>query len=468
MNGNILLSRGYTTRANPGTGAGRDHESVTCRRFVSSLFAFVLTILVSGGVPWASMVTVVPGDFTYTPISPAISAGDAYVLAFGDEKVFVHEEPLGLPGELMIRGNVSRDKLYIVRDKRARSERTGYEVLYSHKAFKLAVVEHPETLQGIGHLLLKPVTRSMTVTEKVTFSSKAPNPLIESILDKLSLTSYESYLSALSESLSTRYYCSVEAATARAAISKHFRTLGLDTHVVKFNGACWPKACAAPQAYNVIGIKRGKTYPNIFCLVGAHYDSINENNPCGRAPGANDNASGVAGVMELARLFTELETDRTVVFVAFGGEEQDLYGSKAFVRSLYRSPPFANLRPTNLKSFVVLDEISWWESTYGVFLEGASHNIKQRAALNRLANAAWTYTDLEVEKTFNYWGSDHEPFLDKGLPGALAIETDSEDYPYYHAAGDVFDEQDTSFAMEVLNMTAALLAADTGARFPKE
>lgn len=78
---------------------------------------------------------------------------------------------------------------------------------------------------------------------------------------------------------------------------------------------------------NVIGIKRGTTKPDEILVVGGHLDSV----PF--APGANDNASGVAAMLEVARLLADVPTARTVHFVAFGAEEVGLLGSDYYARN---------------------------------------------------------------------------------------------------------------------------------------
>ncbi len=94
---------------------------------------------------------------------------------------------------------------------------------------------------------------------------------------------------------------------------------------------------AQVEAANVVAILPG-TEPasrDRLVLVGAHYDSRNEErydvkNP---APGANDNASGVALVLELARILSPHGFEATLVFVAFSGKEQGLWGSTQFARN---------------------------------------------------------------------------------------------------------------------------------------
>jgi hypothetical protein len=440
-----------------------------------SLCCVALTVLALSGAARASIVTVVRGetareagargDAGERAASPGAPGSDTVVLTFGDEKVLIHEAPLGLPGAYVAHHNVRRDNLFLVRDRRAVSQRRGYDVLYSHGGFHLAVVEKPGDLAGIRRLTLRPITGSRVVLEKAHLPKSAPDPLIEKILLELDGASYEAYLSTLSEDMGSRYLCSAEILTARDAIARHFEALGLATHVVKFSGQCWPKRCEGPQGFNVIGIKKGLVRPQKFCVVGGHYDSINEDAPCGSAPGANDNGSGAAGVMELARLFSPLDTETSVVFVAFGGEEQGLLGSKAFVRSLLRGTAPADLKAANLKSFVALDMISYFDRNYGVIVEGASRKLRQRKAVNKLVQLGLTYTDLDIEKTYNYGDSDHEPFLNRGMAGALLIETDWDTYKYYHTAQDLMVYQDIPYAMQVLRLAAAMAATESAASF---
>ena len=73
---------------------------------------------------------------------------------------------------------------------------------------------------------------------------------------------------------------------------------------------------------NIIGIKRGTRSPNEIVVVGGHADSVSQ------SPGANDNASGTAAVLEAARILAAMPTARTIHFIAFGAEEIGLIGSR--------------------------------------------------------------------------------------------------------------------------------------------
>ncbi len=97
------------------------------------------------------------------------------------------------------------------------------------------------------------------------------------------------------------------------------------------------------ESYNVIGILEGTdpVLKNEAIVIGAHYDHLGKGGQGSLAinsteihHGADDNASGVAGVLELARQFAkERKNKRTLIFVAFGGEEEGLIGSKFYVNN---------------------------------------------------------------------------------------------------------------------------------------
>ena len=82
------------------------------------------------------------------------------------------------------------------------------------------------------------------------------------------------------------------------------------------------------ELYNVIAVLPGKTLPQTQIVISAHYDSAATGGPEAPAPGANDDGSGTAAVMELARVLSSYEFDKTLIFMAFAGEEQGLMGSR--------------------------------------------------------------------------------------------------------------------------------------------
>lgn len=92
--------------------------------------------------------------------------------------------------------------------------------------------------------------------------------------------------------------------------------------------------------------KVGTTYPNIFVIVCGHYDSIG-------GTGTNDNGSGLASILEIARLLKNVPTEYSIKFVNFSGEEDGLFGSKNYVSAIVN----ATSPKMNIKLVFNLDEV---------------------------------------------------------------------------------------------------------------
>lgn len=279
-----------------------------------------------------------------------------------------------------------------------------------------------------------------------------PKAAVSDVLDALNVASYRSYLSMLAEDFTTRYSCSEEVLDARDAIVESFENMGYTVQTPGFDSQC-EGDCFNQDGFNVVAIKTGAVRPNEYYLVGAHYDSINEDNYCGQAPGAADNASGVAGVLELARVFADVQTEASLIFVAFGGEEIDLLGSRQLVKNY-----LANGMIENIMGIINLDMISYWDQNYAVIVEGSNGLVAQSEAVQQIADLTETYTDLNVSISYEYSDSDHEPFLNHGVPGALLICKDWDAYPFLHTGGDTMDRQDAAFGLEIVKAGGAVLA----------
>jgi hypothetical protein len=104
---------------------------------------------------------------------------------------------------------------------------------------------------------------------------------------------------------------------ARDNIEMFFVLYGLDVELHPFQ-------YQSTTYYNVVGTMTGTVHPDQEYIVGAHYDSVNN-------PGADDDASGTALVLEAARILSQYDSAYTIRFMAFDREEQGLIGSSAYV-----------------------------------------------------------------------------------------------------------------------------------------
>ena len=122
-----------------------------------------------------------------------------------------------------------------------------------------------------------------------------------------------------------RMWNSTNAFAASDWIAGRMEALGLEVEQQPFYANTWyGSGQAAP---NVIGIQRGTLYPDTYVVCGSHFDSFSYSGNC---PGADDNATGVASVLESARIMTQYEFEYSIIYCAYGCEEMGLYGSEAY------------------------------------------------------------------------------------------------------------------------------------------
>ena len=210
----------------------------------------------------------------------------------------------------------------------------------------------------------------------------------------------------------------------------------------------------------------GKTSANVFAqrkgtnntgrenvIVVAHLDSVNHpGGPAANAPGADDNASGSAGVLTLAAACAGHEFAHDITFILFGGEEQGLHGSTQFVASL---PPAERARTRAVLNMDMIGSVN--ATPPAVLLEGAALS---QSLIDGLANAAAQFTTLTVQTSLNPFASDHVPFINAEIPAVLTIEGADSANDAIHTAADTLDRVDADFATEILKMNAAFIAAE--------
>lgn len=216
----------------------------------------------------------------------------------------------------------------------------------------------------------------------------------------------------------------------------------------------------------LIAERRGTTRPDEVVLVGAHYDAFYQ--------GADDNSSGLSGVLELARLFSNRAFDRTVRFVGFDLEELGLVGSTRYVASLPREE--------KIVVALVFDCVGYSDSTPGSQLSLPGLPPRDRGDfLAVIANDASLPQALEVRALTdalslipsvtlvapadgaspiagNLMRSDHAPFWLDGRPAVFMTDTANFRNPHYHRDTDVPETLDPAFLRGVVQTAAASLA----------
>jgi len=211
------------------------------------------------------------------------------------------------------------------------------------------------------------------------------------------------HLKVLSDEIGARFPGSEQEAEAAQYIQNAFEEMGYETEVQPFTLTNEDEEELNSQ--NVIAIKPGQSTQTI--VVGAHYDSGDEAN------GADDNASGVAAMLEAAEMLFDVQTPYTIVFAAFGSEENDLDGSYAYMDELSEDEISDTIVMINLDSLIAGD-ISY---VYGDAGPGTMHEwIVEMASENGLALESKTALDLNNEDGSLCECSDYDVFQKAGIP----------------------------------------------------
>jgi hypothetical protein len=242
---------------------------------------------------------------------------------------------------------------------------------------------------------------------------------------------------------------------------------------------------------NVLAVQRGTRYPDRYVIMAGDIDSRNSNGSdgAGDAPGANDNASGMAGVLEAARLLTTYEFPTSILYVGLSGEEQGLWGGAHLAaRAVEEGWDIVGVLNNDMIGNIegvdgVIDN-----STFRVFSEptpvtesdrdrarrrseggevdGVSRQLARYVA--RMTDTHFTNLDAKMIYRLDRFGrgGHHRPFNDAGFPGIRIMET-HENYIRQHqdirvedgiAYGDVIEGVDFDYASRLTAVNAVVLA----------
>lgn len=266
------------------------------------------------------------------------------------------------------------------------------------------------------------------------------------------------------------------------AISEKYHDGRLQVELVHFDIAPGRRLPQGADLVNVVATLPGKD-PNRLVVVSGHYDSIpsSPTDAVSEAPGANDDASGTAAVLEAARLLAGLEPRATIVFLAVAGEEQGLYGSRAqaeawakegkVIEAMFTMDIIGGVvglsgknEPMRLRVF------SEGIPSKGPKVVGSDNDAPSRQLaryLKRTAEA--TVEGFEITLIFRQdrflRGGDHKPFNDLGWP-AIRLTEPHENYHWQHqdvreedgvAYGDLPDNVDFAYVGRVARSVSSAL-----------
>ncbi|NTW83610.1 MAG: M20/M25/M40 family metallo-hydrolase [Chlorobiaceae bacterium] len=210
---------------------------------------------------------------------------------------------------------------------------------------------------------------------------------------------------------------------------------------------------------NIVATKKGAGSTGETIMLCAHYDCIMEhgNDATAKAPGADDNASGVAALLEIARIIALTSLADDVMFVAFSGEEQGMWGSTAYAQYVMDNA-------VNIKRVINLDMIGYAPTGSSIYVEQdmgnmqASNDAASQQFASVMAQMGADYTDLEVSFG-NIYSSDYMPFEARGYV-CIGVYEKIEN-PNYHTSNDTPEKVNYSFISRVAKMVLATLVWET-------
>jgi len=224
-------------------------------------------------------------------------------------------------------------------------------------------------------------------------------------------------------------------------IAGTFKELGYETQ-----WQCYKDRKADKECNIVARRKAGQSGAKAVLVIG-HMDSTGYENA-----GADDNASGAAGVLEMARILAGYKSDHDFIFVTANGEENGITGGYACAKKLKESGELSSVAWA-----INMDMIAW--NNDGV-LE-IETNKEFSAHANWVGAQARLYTKLEPYIAMPAWGSDHVPFLEAGIPTYLSIEHWENHNPCYHKACDKMSALSWDYAADIVRLNLAVIAEKT-------
>jgi subtilisin-like proprotein convertase family protein len=203
---------------------------------------------------------------------------------------------------------------------------------------------------------------------------------------------------------------------------------------------------------NVYVEKKGTKYPDKKYVIGAHYDNglMIVYHAEDTIHGADDNASGISTILELARLVKDMSFDYTVIFIAFDEEENGQFGSKGFVDSCYN-------RKDTLVGALVLDNIAY-DSDNDMMIDILPSSLSNNLYYDFYNCNQLYQTGLNVIlSNYTQMPGDHKSFWNKNYKAILQFEHLSDFNPYNHKIGDTFDKLNLPFFHKNVKAAVALI-----------
>src|SRR6056300_1806668 len=246
------------------------------------------------------------------------------------------------------------------------------------------------------------------------------------------------------------------------------------------------------EVVNVVAIKRGTKYPNRYVIMSGDIDSrvSDPTDYTSDSPGANDNASGMAGTIEAARVLSKYSFENSIIFVGLSGEEQGLYGGKGLaayakekgwdIIGILNNDMIGNIKGvdgtiSNVDFRIFSEPVTTTESEqarksrryYGGEVDGISRQLA-RYVHHNVKTYMPSMNPMMIYRLDRFGrGGHHRPFNDAGFAGIRIMEA-HENYTQQHQDlrtengskyGDTFEHVDFDYAAKLTAVNAITLAS---------
>ncbi len=341
-------------------------------------------------------------------------------------------------------------------------------------------------------LIMKRVMLLVCLASALAMAARPPktNPVVERIVGQVSAEKIAAILKKL-ESFETRNtFSEVHSPTrgigaARRWIYEEFRRYSprlqvrYDSYHVKKKARLFRNV----EIVNVVAVLPGTVRPDEHVIVSAHYDSLNllkadlePNTPAylrrepdaekiaaAYAPGVVDDGSGTAAVLELARVMSQYEFEKTIVFIAFAAEEQGLVGSNLFAaRAREDKLRIEAVFNNDIIGSVSASDGRTQDDRVRVFAAGPEDSMSRQLVRYIREMGSRYLPSFRADMIFRHdrfgRGGDHTSFNQQGY-AAVRFTTPMENYDNQHTPTDLYAEASAAYAARVAQLNAAGLAS---------
>jgi leucyl aminopeptidase len=278
--------------------------------------------------------------------------------------------------------------------------------------------------------------------------------LIYKITGDIKADSLRSYVTWMQE-MGTRFALANNHRNVAVKIKNRFISMGYaDTKIDSFQITKVYKGITYNQTqYNVIATLEGNTPSDSICIIGGHYDDITgSGDPFTVSPGANDNASGVAAALEVARVIKKNSfiPASTIKFIAFASEEQGLYGSVAYAgNALHTAVKIRFMLNNDMIAYQPGADKSNWQVNI-IDYNNSQPFRRQAEILCRKYTILGPYNDNTYSNA-----SDSYPFYSNGYKALFFFSRVMD--PNYHTVQDIVSNCNFEYCSEIVKLNCAIL-----------